>query len=73
MDGELGVLILQTDPELAEWVLNLDRLHAGGFLSAIGIAAQRADFQNYPLMRPLLISLKRKYPEYAGEPTLDAH
>lgn len=58
------LMSVQNDPELVDWVLNLDRMRAGGFLLAIGLAAQRADAQNYPLMRPLLLRLKEKYPEY---------
>jgi hypothetical protein len=57
--------ILQNDREMLDWVLNLDRMHAGGFLLAIGDAAQRADHENYPLMRPMLLVLKHKYPEYS--------
>ncbi len=58
------MLILQNDPELIDWVFNLKRMYAGGFLMAIGEAAQLADHANYPLMRPLLLDLKKKYPGY---------
>jgi hypothetical protein len=58
------MMILQNDPELVDWVFNLDLMHAGDFLRSIGSAAQRADVANYSLMRPLLRELKKKYPQY---------
>lgn len=59
--------VVHTDLELVDWILNLDRMHAGSFLRAIGDAAMHADGSNYELMRPLLLELKRKYPDYANE------
>jgi hypothetical protein len=59
------MLILQNDPEMLDWVVNLERMHAGSFLRAIGLAAQHADLSNYQLMRPLLLDLKKKYPDYS--------
>jgi hypothetical protein len=36
----------------------------GGFVSAIARAALVADWDNYPLMRPLILQLRAKYPRY---------
>ncbi len=58
-------MIWQEDEELIDWLLNLEPMNAGSFLRAIGEAAMRADSQNYPVMRPLLLELKKKYPDYA--------
>lgn len=58
------LLILQNDPGILAWVMQLQKMHAGGFLTSIGEAAQRADAENYPLIRPLLLILKEKYPDY---------
>lgn len=55
--------MLQNDSEMKVWVLNLYRLRAGSFLQSVGEAAQRADIENYALMRPLLLALKFKYPD----------
>ena len=60
----IGPKTLQEDAELIEWVLNMERRGAGGFLITLGEAALRADHENYPLMRPLLLRLKKKYPQY---------
>jgi hypothetical protein len=57
-------MILQNDPELLDWVANLYLMNSGGFLRAIGDAAQRADAENYVLMRPMMLVLKAKYPDY---------
>lgn len=62
--------ILQNDPEILTWVINLERFHAGSFLRSIGLAAQHADISNYTLMRPLLVCLMKKYPDYANKENL---
>jgi hypothetical protein len=62
------MLILQNDPVIQEWVLNLERFHAGSFLRSIALAAQHADSSNYALMRPLLLDLMKKYSDYAKAP-----
>jgi hypothetical protein len=58
-------LIAQTDAELLEWILDASR-NAGGFLSALAEAALRADWENYPVLRPVLVAMKAKYPQYGG-------
>lgn len=63
----MTILIAQNDdPEMLEWLANADT-NGGGFISAIALAALVADKDNYPLMRPLLSVLRKKYPKY--EPT----
>jgi hypothetical protein len=60
-------LIAQTDdPELLEWLAKADHM-GGGFVSSLARAGLVADHENYPLIRPLLIAMRAKYPEY--EPT----
>ena len=57
----------QEDPELMDWVLclvNQAPRRSGGFLESLGMAAARADGENYLLLRPALLAMKRKYPEY---------
>lgn len=61
------MLIAQNDdPELLEWLAKADR-DGGGFISSIARAALVADDSNYPLIRPLILLLRVKYPKY--EPT----
>jgi hypothetical protein len=60
-------LIAQNDdPELLEWLANADHT-GGGFISSLARAGLVADFENYPLIRPVLMVMRAKYPEY--EPT----
>jgi hypothetical protein len=57
-------LIAQSDdPELLEWLAKANQ-DGGGFLSAVARAALMADQENYPLIRPLIMELRRKYPKY---------
>lgn len=59
-----GVLVAQNDdPELLEWLANADQ-RGGGFVSRVAGAALRADHENYPLIRPLVLQLRAKYTEY---------
>lgn len=51
------------DPLLLEWLANADR-DGGGFVSSIARAALVADDENYPLLRPVLLRLRLKYPKY---------
>jgi hypothetical protein len=58
------MLIAQNDdPELLEWLANADH-NGGGFVSSVARAGLVADFENYPLLRPVLLALRKKYPEY---------
>ncbi len=59
--------MIDNDPELAPWVYGVLEgrpTPAGGFLRTMAEAAQRADMANYAIMRPVLMALKAKYPEY---------
>jgi hypothetical protein len=63
------MLIAQNDdPELLEWLANA-HLRGGGFVSNVAHAGLVADCENYPLIRPLLLSLRAKYTAY--EPSDD--
>lgn len=57
-------LIAQTDdPELLEWLAKADQ-EGGGFVSSIASAALVADHENYALIRPLILTLRKKYTRY---------
>jgi hypothetical protein len=64
---ECDAMIAQEDTELVNWILGIQRLHAGSFLQAIADAAVRADGQNYLLLRPALLQFRSKYPEYDAD------
>jgi hypothetical protein len=49
---------------LHDWLLNAANF-AGDFLKSIAWAGLRADGDNYPVLRPALLFMKSKYPEYA--------
>jgi len=58
------VLIAQNDdPELLEWLANAQQ-RGGDFISHIARAALVADWENYPLIRFVLMALRQKYPAY---------
>ena len=58
------MLIAQDDdPLLLEWLCNA-RERAGGFVSNLAKAALVADWENYPILRPVLVQMREKYPEY---------
>jgi len=60
-------LIAQSDnPELLEWLASADQF-GGSFVRSVARAALVADRENYALIRPLIMELRRKYPKY--EPT----
>jgi hypothetical protein len=61
----------EDDPELLEWLAKANQ-EGGGFVSAIARAALVADWENYPLLRPLLIELRAKYPRYEPSDTIKA-
>ena len=52
------------DPELFAWLVAAHE-HAGDFLRTLAEAGLRADAENYPLLRPVLLAMKAKYPKYA--------
>jgi hypothetical protein len=51
------------DPELLEWLAKSSQ-DGGGFVGAVARAGLVADAENYSLIRPLLMQLRRKYPQY---------
>jgi len=60
-------MIAQSDhPCLLEWLAKADR-YGGGFVSSLARAALVADPENYPLIKPLIEQMRKKYPQY--EPT----
>lgn len=61
------MLIAQNDdPEMLEWLNNASQ-RGGGFISSLAWAGLRADSDNYPVVRPLLLEMRKKYPEYEGQ------
>jgi hypothetical protein len=57
-------LIAQNDdPELLEWLANASQ-RGGGFVQSIANAGLRADHENYPLIRTVLLVMRGKYTEY---------
>lgn len=59
--------IAQNDPQLIEWLLGIVNgkpTRSGDFLRSVAEAALRADHQNYLLLRPALLEMQKKYPEY---------
>ena len=57
-------LITQNDdPELLEWLAKAEQ-NGGGFVQNVAAAGLRADHENYPLIRPLLLEMRKKYPAY---------
>ena len=61
-------LIAAEDVELWDWLYGAlagRPVRAGDFLQAIVDAATRADWDNYPLLRPVLLQLRDKYPKYS--------
>ena len=51
------------DPELLEW-LSKAYMEGGTFILSLARAALSADHENYPLIRPLIIAMRAKYPAY---------
>jgi hypothetical protein len=52
------------DHELIDWLLNASS-GAGDFLRSLAEAGLRADGENYPVLRPVLVKMKAKFPKYA--------
>jgi hypothetical protein len=57
-------LIAQSDdPELLEWLAKAEN-QGGDFVRSMARAGLVADHENYPLIRLVLMALRRKYPDY---------
>jgi hypothetical protein len=55
------------DPDLAEWLLGVHLKQprwAGRFLTSVASAARHADAIEYAIIRPLLLELKQRHPQY---------
>lgn len=55
------------DRDLLPWLLGIanGKPHpSGDFLRSLADAALRADATNYPILRPALVAIREKYPEY---------
>ena len=53
-----------TDDVLLVWIVNASN-SGGSFLKSLAEAGLRADEDNYRLIRPVLLKMKEKYPQYA--------
>jgi len=57
-------MIAQSDaPAIFEWLANAKQW-GGGFVAAFANAALQADAENYALLRPVILQLRAKYPQY---------
>jgi hypothetical protein len=70
-DAALGPVGIdaQHDPELAPWLLGIsngDPVPSGIFLHFVAHAALTADSENYRILRPVIVLLKKKYPKYGA-------
>lgn len=62
--GPLTPLVAQhDDPELLEWLAKAKE-DGGGFVSRLAHAGLVADHENYPILRPVLLAMRKKYPAY---------
>jgi hypothetical protein len=61
-------LIAFDDSELSDWVLTLGEERSGGVLCALAEAVMKADPEDYSVIRPALVNLKRKYAETGSDP-----
>jgi hypothetical protein len=55
------------DPEVLVWLMGIENgepVGAGGFLRDLAQCALRADSDNYRILRPALLQIKAKYPQY---------
>ncbi len=61
-------LIAFDDSELSDWVLTLGEERSGRFLCALAEAVMKADPEEYSVIRPALVNLKRKYADEGPGP-----
>lgn len=61
-------MIAFDDSELSDWVLTLGEERSGRFLCALAEAVMKADPEEYSVIRPALVNLKRKYAEAEPQP-----
>jgi hypothetical protein len=63
-------MIAQEDQDLAPWlygIANGKPHQSGDFLRALVDAAFRADPLNYPVLRPSLVIISKRYPQYRDD------
>jgi hypothetical protein len=60
-------LTVQSDPEILIWCLGVHNGNASDFLKSVADAAMRADWNNYPVLRPALLHFREKYPKYFND------
>lgn len=56
-------MTINDNPEVRYWAVEAAN-RGGGFLQKIAGAALLADVNNYPIIKPALLQLIMKYPEY---------
>jgi hypothetical protein len=61
--GAKDKLILFDDVEMSEWLLKLTDNSSGQFLHALSDAVLKATDEEYAIIRPALMDLKRKHSE----------
>lgn len=61
---EAKPMIASEDEELFDW-LQRAAMRGGSFVRSIADAGRYADHENYALLRPVLLALREKYPEYS--------
>lgn len=59
-----GTLRDELDPDVVDWVYGVLNDNPGDFVRAFADAASRADFENYPLLRPSVVAIAARYPHY---------
>lgn len=62
--GGKDKLILFDDAEVSEWLLRLTDSSAGQFLHALSAAVLKATDEEYAIIRPALMDLKRRHCEF---------
>jgi hypothetical protein len=56
-----GHVIALDDRELSGWFMDLTEDSSGDFLCSLSEAVMKADEEDYSMIRPVLMDLKRKY------------
>jgi hypothetical protein len=65
------MMIANNDPVLAPWLFGIvheQPFKAGNFLCSLVATAFVADWSNYEILRPALLAIRTKYPDYYWVP-----
>ena len=65
------MMLANNDPVLAPWlfgIVNEQPTKAGSFLRNLAATAFAADWSNYEILRPTLLTIRTKYPDYYWAP-----